>query len=92
MVMHERFADKVMLCIWWYFEGVVFFKQIPDGCALRYSPDFTSSDYFLVCSMAQSLCFLKRSKDEDCFLQGLEELADGSRQLNMRGYTSKIEL
>ena len=34
-VRRGRFDKKVMLCVWWNFEGVVHFELVPDGPAVN---------------------------------------------------------
>ena len=31
VVRRERFEKKVLLCVWWNFEGIVYFELVPDG-------------------------------------------------------------
>lgn len=35
VVKHGRFEHKVMLCVWWNFEGVVHYELVPDGHAIN---------------------------------------------------------
>jgi histone-lysine N-methyltransferase SETMAR len=35
MVRQDRFGHKVMLCVWWNFEGVLHFELVPDGRAVN---------------------------------------------------------
>ena len=35
VVKHQRFDKKVMLCIWWNYEGVIHFKLIPNGKSIN---------------------------------------------------------
>lgn len=35
VVKHGRFEHKVMLCVWWNFEGVIHFELVPDGRAIN---------------------------------------------------------
>jgi histone-lysine N-methyltransferase SETMAR len=32
---HNRFGKKVMICVWWNFEGVVHFELVPNGKAIN---------------------------------------------------------
>jgi histone-lysine N-methyltransferase SETMAR len=32
---HNRFGKKVMICVWWNFEGVVHFELVPNGRAIN---------------------------------------------------------
>jgi [histone H3]-lysine36 N-dimethyltransferase SETMAR len=35
IVRQDRFGKKVMLCVWWNYEGVIHFELIPDGQAIN---------------------------------------------------------
>lgn len=35
VVKHGRFEHKVMLCVWWNFEGPIYFELVPDGRAIN---------------------------------------------------------
>ena len=35
VVKQSRFGFKVMLCVWWNFEGVIYFELVENGCAIN---------------------------------------------------------
>jgi hypothetical protein len=31
----ERFKKKVFLCVWWKYEGLIYYELVPDGCTIN---------------------------------------------------------
>jgi histone-lysine N-methyltransferase SETMAR len=31
----ERFEKKVLLCVWWNYEGLIYYDLVPDGHAIN---------------------------------------------------------
>jgi histone-lysine N-methyltransferase SETMAR len=31
----ERFEKKVLLCVWWNYEGLIYYELVPDGCTIN---------------------------------------------------------
>jgi histone-lysine N-methyltransferase SETMAR len=31
----ERFEKKLLLCVWWNYEGLIYYELVPDGCKIN---------------------------------------------------------
>jgi histone-lysine N-methyltransferase SETMAR len=30
-----RFERKIFLCVWWNYEGLIYYELVPDGCTIN---------------------------------------------------------